>query len=261
MVVDAIIKAYFPAADGQIHYRTLLSTAAVKKDPILFLHMSASNGGHFVPLMKLYAARGHDCYAPDMPGFGGSYDLNFQPENTTYYVDIYMSWIAFLSLSKFHILGHHSGATLGTEISATYPEKVLSLCTVGLGLMSPSEQVYWERRANIPFNKPVDDGSHLMKTWKYLEGSGGDAGGKYGYGVKDLEFKHQEFLNHARAWDGRCKIYTVVFKVDLMSLFVKVKCPVLNMCSREDVLWDLVHYVKELVSLILPVRRGYWMVY
>lgn len=183
--------------------------------------------------------------------FGGSYDLAFQPESTTYYVNVYMKWLSSLSVSQFHLLGHHSGATLATEIAATYPEKVLSLCVIGIGLMSPSEQVYWNTKANVPFNKPVDDGSHLMKTWKYLEGSGADAGGKNGPGKKDLEFKHQEFLNHARAWDGRCKIYTCVFKVDLMSLFTKVKCPVLEMCSRDDVLWDLVHYVKGLVSSLM----------
>lgn len=159
-----------------------------------------------------------------------------------------MSWLSFLGVSRFHIVGHHSGATLGTEIAANYPNKVLSLCVIGIGLMSPSEQAQWNSKANVAFNKPVDDGSHLMKTWSYLEKSGADAGGKYGFGVKDLDFKHEEFLNHARAWDGRCKIYTCVFKVDLMSLFVKVGCPILNICSRDDVLYGLVHHVNELVS-------------
>jgi len=183
--------------------------------------------------------------------FGGSYDLDFQPENTTYYVNIYMKWLSTMPITQFHLLGHHSGASLATEIAATYPDKVLTLCVIGLALMSPSEQAYWNDKANVPFNKPVDDGSHLMKTWKYLEGSGADSGGRYGFGVKDLEFKHCEFLNHARAWDGRCKIYTCVFKVDLMSLFVQVKCPVLSMCSKDDVLWDLQHHVRELVSHFL----------
>lgn len=68
MAIDPIKKAYFDAPDGQLHYRMCFSDATVKKDPIVFLHMSASNGGHFAPLMKLYADSGHDCYAPDMPG-------------------------------------------------------------------------------------------------------------------------------------------------------------------------------------------------
>jgi len=183
--------------------------------------------------------------------FGSSYDLEFKPENTTYYVNIYMKWLSTIPATRFHLLGHHSGASLATEIAATYSEKVLTLCVIGLALMSPSEQVYWNDKANIPFNKPAHDSSHLMKTWKYLESSGADDGGRDGLGVKDLEFKHREFLNHARAWDGRCKIYTCVFKVDLMSLFVQVKCPVLSICSRDDVLWDLQHHVKELVSHIM----------
>jgi pimeloyl-ACP methyl ester carboxylesterase len=209
--------------------------------------MSASDGGHFNPLMHLLAARGHSCYAPDMPGFGGSYDLSFQPSSTRYYVDVYLSWLAELGVETCHVLGHHSGASLGTEIAALRPDMVLSLCVIGIGLMTAEEQKMWDGKANVPFNKPVDDGTHLMKTWRYLEGSGADAGGKEGLGVKDLDFKQAEFLKHARAWDGRCKIYTCVFRVDLMALFAEVTCPVLNMCSKEDVLWDLVRHVKEVV--------------
>lgn len=194
-MTDPIKKAYFDTPDGQLHYRTCLSKAATKKDQIVFLHMSASNGGHFAKLMTSSVNEGHDCFAPDMPGchypssstmkslalltirsFGNSYDLPFQPENTKYYVNIYMSRLSSLQLSRYHIVGHHSGASLGTEIAANHPEQVLSLCVIGIALMAPSEQAYWKRTVNFPFNKPVDDGSHLMKTWKYLEESWGGCG-------------------------------------------------------------------------------------
>lgn len=67
--MSAIKKAYFDSSDGQVHYRTLLTTQKVKKEPIVFLHMSASTGGQFEKLMKIYSAQGYDCYAPDMPGY------------------------------------------------------------------------------------------------------------------------------------------------------------------------------------------------
>jgi len=65
---SSVKKAYFDAPDGQIHFRKLLSTAEIKRNPVIFLHMSASDGGHFEPMMDVFAARGHDCFAPDMPG-------------------------------------------------------------------------------------------------------------------------------------------------------------------------------------------------
>lgn len=68
--MSVIKKAYFDDVDGQIHYRSISSTGSAKKAPIVFLHMSASNGGCFEKLMKIYSALGHDCYAPDMPGYG-----------------------------------------------------------------------------------------------------------------------------------------------------------------------------------------------
>jgi pimeloyl-ACP methyl ester carboxylesterase len=65
----AIKKAYFDAPDGQLHYRYLLSTQDAKKPPCVFLHMSASSSRHYKSMMKVHADRGHDCYAPDMPGY------------------------------------------------------------------------------------------------------------------------------------------------------------------------------------------------
>lgn len=67
-VMSSIKKAYFNAPDGQLHYRFLLTTQSPKKAPCVFLHMSANSSRHFETIMKLHAARGHDCFAPDMPG-------------------------------------------------------------------------------------------------------------------------------------------------------------------------------------------------
>lgn len=73
----AVLKrAFYDAPDGQIHYRYILTDATDKKTPIVFLHQSASCGWCYGTLMKRYAERGHDCYAPDMPG----YVLSMQPD-------------------------------------------------------------------------------------------------------------------------------------------------------------------------------------
>jgi hypothetical protein len=68
IMVGTIRKAFYDAPDGQILYRYLLTDATEKKAPIVFLHQSASCGQCYHTMMKEYAERGHDCYAPDMPG-------------------------------------------------------------------------------------------------------------------------------------------------------------------------------------------------
>ncbi|KAK3068094.1 hypothetical protein LTS18_000818, partial [Coniosporium uncinatum] len=69
-------KAYVDTTHGQIHYRYILPPAQhlAKIHPILFLHKSASSSASYESLMEHYASQGYACYAPDMPGFGGSFD-------------------------------------------------------------------------------------------------------------------------------------------------------------------------------------------
>jgi hypothetical protein len=78
------------------------------------------------------------------------------------------------------------------------------------------------------FNKPVQDGSHLLKTWKYLEDMGiGD----------DVELRQREAIDHIRAWKGRKLIYGAIWDRDCERLFMSVGCAILVACARDDVLW------------------------
>jgi hypothetical protein len=85
---------------------------------------------------------------------------------------------------------------------------------------------------NLVFNKLVQDGSHLIKTWDYL--------GKSSLGG-DLAYKQLELIDHIRAWHVKAQIYTCSFKQGMWGLFEKVKCPILVLCARDDVLWPYVH--------------------
>jgi len=69
MASQAVTKAYYDTTDGQIHYRCIhASVNNATKFPILFLHMTATSSLYYEKLMRLCAAEGYDCFAPDMPG-------------------------------------------------------------------------------------------------------------------------------------------------------------------------------------------------
>jgi pimeloyl-ACP methyl ester carboxylesterase len=144
-----------------------------------------------------------------------------------------------LGLSKFHLLGHHSGAGLATEIAALYPSNVLTLCLVGAAIMKREEQIALNTLINVPLNDPVASGAHLQKTWDYLA--------SHGVG-EDLEFKQGEVIDHIRAWKGRNQVYACVFNQDMWGFFERVSCETMVMCARDDVLWPYVKHVKEIVS-------------
>jgi pimeloyl-ACP methyl ester carboxylesterase len=257
MSSPTIKKAYIDTASGQIHYRFALPSQDVlkKSTPLLFLHKSASSSASYTFLMTIYSSRGYACFAPDMPGFGNSFDpspsdiTEISTQGTKWFVEIFMQ--AFHSLNLFapkvHIIGHHSGAVLATEIAATYPDLVSSICLVGPAVMTATERAVMKGKYFSPFNEPVKDGSHLLKTWEYL--------GNMGVG-DELGLWQREVLDHVRAWKGRNLIYGAVWELDAERVYAGVRCPVMLMCARDDVLWTYFQYVKGLKSGVKAVEIG-----
>ncbi|KAE9362809.1 alpha/beta-hydrolase [Stipitochalara longipes BDJ] len=235
-MTEIIKRAFWDAPEGQIHYRYILTTATEKKAPVIFLHQSASCGWAYQSMMKQYAARGHDCFAPDMPGFGASYDLATDPTSTRYYVDIWMNFIRHLKLPKMHLIGHHSGSAHAMEMAAVYPDEIYNVALSGPALMSEEEQAASFKAIGGEWSKPKEDGSHLMKVWNTLNGPLWDT----------LELKNHEVIDALRAWKGRDQAYGVSFVQPKLKYFKSITIPILAMCSKDDVLWPCFHYCKEL---------------
>ncbi|KAI1338638.1 Alpha/Beta hydrolase protein [Xylariaceae sp. FL0016] len=243
-----IKKAYADTAQGQIHYR-YTTAAPSRRHPILFLHKSASSSLSYEPLMLLYAARGYACFAPDMPGFGQSFDPDPDPPSIAWYVDIFLSVFAphpaFHSAgdgSGCHVFGHHSGAAIGLELAARHPAFVRSLTLQGPVILPPADRAAMRAALLDPFNAPAPDGSHLAKTWTYLVQHGGISP------ARELDLLQRELLDHARAWKGRLQIYGCVFGAhhDGPGLLAEgVRCPLLTLCARDDVLWAHFGRVEE----------------
>lgn len=241
MAAIPIRKAYLDTKYGQLHYRyTVASDGA--RDIIVFLHQSATSSASLVKLMNHYSSQGYTCYAPDMPGFGQSDDPpDFTIEEisalgTRWYVDLYIWAFARLGLSRFHIIGHHTGASLATEMAAVRPDMVKSVCLIGTSVMTAAERAEMKAQFFAPFNKPVPDGSHLQKTWDYVAKLGGDG---------DLEVHQQAALDHLRAWKGRNQIYGAIWDQDKEKYIMEVKCPIVAMCARDDVLWPYFQHIRR----------------
>jgi len=207
-------------AEGQLHHRFAPPVRGVEqKTKIVFLHMASSSSASFEKLMLEFAALGHPCYAPDMPGFGGSFDIEPEKPGIPYYTNLFIEWLKPLG-SKFYIVGHHTGAILAVSIAVTCPDLVTGVCMIGPVILKPEEReimkVYTDK--DNEYNKPVADGSHLVKTWNYLK--------EMGIG-NNLDLWQREGLDHIRAWTGRNQVYRSAWDYDVKNLFVKVECPMM----------------------------------
>lgn len=194
--------------------------------------------GESLNVLESCADRVFDRLIDYLSRFGGSYDPQYQPSGISYYVDVFMLLVKHAGLSKFHVLGHHSGASIATEMAVLHPDKVLSICLIGPALLSHEEQRAIAPQELIMYNKPVTDGSHLKKSWDYVNSQGG----------WDVVQLHSQALDTIRAYEGRIQVYTCVFSQPMIDLLGKVRCPVLGLSSESDVLYAYMSRVQEAVS-------------
>ncbi|KFA80915.1 hypothetical protein S40288_07993 [Stachybotrys chartarum IBT 40288] len=242
-----IKKGYADTLYGQIHYRYVLPASETNKKPAIMLHKSASSSASYEALMLQLVSNGYPCYAPDMPGFGNSFDPmpevaeDILTNGTRWYVEAFVSAFTGIGImgnaaSKVHLIGHHSGASLAPELAALYPDMVEDVTLIGTAVMDANERAAMKKKYFAPFNQPVQDGSHLLKTWDYLRTMG--VGG-------DIDLFQREAVDHIRAWKGRNQIYGAVWDQDLASYLDTLQCPILFICAKDDVLWDYQEKAKK----------------
>lgn len=236
-----ICNKYVDTSNGQIHYRHKHGDGL----PLICLHQTASSSAMFVKVMESYKGD-NEFYAFDTPGFGGSFNPTGQPEMQQYGRYI-LEALNELGIDNFHLFGHHTGVSIGVEIALLAEEKVDSFSMIGPVILTEEERKLFATIYPKPF-EPKSDGSHLKEMWDYVAALGG--------GNPSLGLHHREFVDTARAWEGHIKIYSKIWDQDFSALFTQVKCPMLIMCSENDILWPMFKRGKEIRPDVKSVQIG-----
>lgn len=218
-----IEKGYVGIAEGQVHYRYREGEGL----PVVCFHQTASSSAMFERMMEEYPGP-EPIYALDTPGFGGSYDPQGQPTIADY-SDRLVDAMRALGIDRAHLFGHHTGASIAVEIAARLPELAASLAMIGPVTITAEEAAMFKEVYPKDF-QIQPDGSHLQKMWDYVAEIGGGA---------SVELHHREFVDTARAWQGHIKVYSAIWDQDFTELYQKADCPILIMCSPDDVLWSI----------------------
>ncbi|KAI1344646.1 hypothetical protein F5Y15DRAFT_411470 [Xylariaceae sp. FL0016] len=183
-----------------------------------------------------------------MPGFGSSFDPRVDPPSISWYADLYYEM--FSSFPEFqhgacHIIGHHSGAVIATELAASRNGWVQSLTLVGPTIMSADERAKMKKSFLAPFNRPRSTGGHLVETWHYVADKG--------IAYDKTELLQRESLDHIRAWKGRSQIYACVWEYDCESRIKSIDdaCKVMALCAQDDVLWPYFENVRSVGKGVL----------
>jgi pimeloyl-ACP methyl ester carboxylesterase len=226
-----IRKSYADTSGGQVHIRSSEGPSGV---PVLFFHQTASSGQMWLKTMERLAGR-WTMHAFDTPGFGGSFDPEPQAKPPlSQYVDWLYEAVQAVGVSRAHIVGHHTGACIGVEMAARYPELAQSLTLIGPVPLTSEERVEFSKHFGAPFTPGVS-GAYLLDNWEYLRNLGATA---------DPMLMHREMADQLRAWWGRVQSYSAVWTQDFPAFYQAVRCPLLIGAAPDDVLHPFLERAK-----------------
>jgi pimeloyl-ACP methyl ester carboxylesterase len=228
-----IRKSYADTSGGQVHVRTSIGPNGT---PVIFFHQTASSGQMWLKVMDRLAGR-WTMHALDTPGFGGSFDP--EPESRpslSQYVDWLHEAVQATGVERAHIVGHHTGACIGVEMAARYPDLAQSLTLIGPVPLTEAERVEFSKHFGAPFT-PVVSGSYLLDNWEYLRNLGAHA---------DPMLIHREMADMMRAWWGRVQSYAAVWTQDFPAFYKAVRCPILIGAAPDDVLHSYIPRAQEM---------------
>jgi pimeloyl-ACP methyl ester carboxylesterase len=156
--LKGVKRAYADLKSGnQMYYETM-----GEGDPVIFIHQSWWSNFEFEGVLPLVAQK-YKVYSPDTLGFGYSPPAPFEWE----FVDFCDSFIDFmdaLGIEKASIVGQHTGALVGADLAARYPERIDKLVLGGLAIYQKEirEKKYARRRMigwnNAPYVKALQPG-------------------------------------------------------------------------------------------------------
>lgn len=122
------------------------------------------------------------------------------------------------------------------EMPAKAPDKVESLTVIGPVLVNDEEKKEYMKTFVQPF-KVEATGEFLKTAWKYLEMIGAAA---------NVELHTREMIDHLIAHKTMPMAFTAVWNQDVERLYKAITCPLMIMCSKDDVLWPLFERAVEM---------------
>ncbi len=208
-------KAYADLEGGQLHYHAIDGI----DPPILFLHQIASSARSYEPLLRALTLPNR-LIAIDTPGFGGSFELA-GAVSLGDYARVTIEAADALSIERFHLFGHHSGASMAIEIAAGWPDRVASLMLSGPVFLTPEQQARLIAQYETPII-PVSDGSHLLDYWEFSRVNNPNC---------SAELLQSAMADLLRAWRARPQAYQAVARHDTAARAALLSQPTLLLTS------------------------------
>ncbi len=211
-------RAFVDTPDGQIHYRTAGTGPAV-----LLLHQTPRSSDEYRDVIPILA-RDLRIVAMDTIGYGESYKPA-GPSGIEDYARGAIDLLDGLGIGTTAVVGHHTGAVIGIELAASYPERVTRLVLSASPYIDAAERARRGGRAAVDHVTEHPEGHHLVELWR----------GRQAFYPADRPDLLTRFLADAlragpklREGHEACSAYRMEDTIG------RVRCPTLVVCGVED---------------------------
>lgn len=221
VMIQADVTRHFVAIpQGTLHY-----AQAGRGEAILLLHQTPRSWNEFREVLPLLGAR-RRAIAMDTVGFGDSSALPPGGDSIEAWADAALALLDALDIEQAHVVGHHTGAFIATQLAAGAPDRthsvVLSSCTFDYAK---------ERAAELHGRAVVDDvdrspdGTHLLELWRKRAPF---------YPSDDVDLLERYMIDALKAGPRAAEGHHVVARYDLEAALSRIRCPVLLIAATED---------------------------
>lgn len=152
-------KRYTTTEFGQIHF-----VDAGAGDPIFLLHQTPRSWDEYRDVIPVLAQRNR-VIAMDTLGFGAS-DSPAEPWTIELFAAGVTALADALEISRFGVVGHHTGGVIGMEVAAAVPDRVAFLVLSGVPYVDAERRAVVRDRPSIDEVPYSDDGSHVLQMWR-----------------------------------------------------------------------------------------------
>ncbi|MGH2882200.1 MAG: alpha/beta fold hydrolase [Solirubrobacteraceae bacterium] len=220
--VTKLTRRFVETSAGTIHCAI---AGEDKGEDVLLLHQTPRSWNEYREVLPLLGRRRRTT-AIDMVGFGESSALPWGSDSIERWAEVALELLDALGLEQAHLVGHHTGAVVATEMAVRAPERARSLVLS----CAPFDDAQ-ARAAQLEIGAIVDDvaarpdGSHLLDLWRTRAGF-------YPDGRVDLL---EAFLVDAlKAGPRAAEGHQVVARYDMQAAVTGLRCPVLLVGATDD---------------------------
>jgi pimeloyl-ACP methyl ester carboxylesterase len=219
-VTAKVTRRFVETSAGTIH-----CAIAGEGENVLLLHQTPRSWNEFREVLPLLGRR-RRAIAMDTIGFGDSSALPWGSDSIERWAEVALELLDALGVEQAHLVGHHTGAVVATQMAGSAPERARSV------VLSSSPFDSAEKRAAqlagpaiVDDVAPKADGSHVAELWRIRAAF---------YPEDRVDLLDGFLIDALKAGPRAAEGHQIVARYDMEAAVTRLRCPVLLLGATDD---------------------------